>query len=437
MSLTKATYAMITGAQANVLDFGADPTGVADSTTAIQAAYDSLPAAITATAPIGGGTVYFPPGQYKTTAAISIVDDNIITKGNGATIQPTHTGDVFVIGPDGETRQFVVFDSIIVKPVATTRDIVRFESGTMQCKVLNCRFEGATSTYTTGYGVNFASTIVAFNNNNAITGSYFRWLNNGIKDGLAQVELLIDNCRFSNLANQAIVISTGGLTNVIACNFESCGQTALTDTAIVQFGKTGGPTIGRCSIYGCHFEENGSTASNRNFDLYIQEARSVLVTANRFYAGPTYPTKTAIQCENSDNITVLNNEYQDYVSGAVDIGSTNADVVYLGNISVSQPEFTGTGTQGLVKFAQADGNFNVTLGSTTTANAMAIKDSAGANVFLAFADGSIGTDALANGSSTATFTSTTKPGATTGASPAGWMPIRQAGVLYWIPVWAN
>lgn len=437
MSLTKATYAMITGAQANVLDFGADPTGVADSTAAIQAAYDSLPTAVTASAPIGGGTVYFPPGEYKTTAAISIVNDNITSIGNGATILPTHTGDVFVIGPDGQTRQCVIFNSIIVKHSATTRDIIRFESGTMQCKVINCRFEGAIGVYNTGYGVNFASTIVAFNNNDSIEGTYFRWLKNCIKDGLAQAELMITNCRFSNNALQCIIVTTGGLTNVYQCNFESNGQTASVDTAIVQFGKIGGPTIGRNSIQCCHFEDNGSSSGNKNFDLYIAEARSVYVAANRFYSGASYPTKNAIYCDFADNITVINNEYEDYTAGAVNIGATNSDITYLGNKTIGQPEFTGTGSQGLVKFVQADGNFNVTLGSTTTSNAFAVKDSAGANVFLAFADGSIGTDALANGSSTATFTSTTKPGATSGASPAGWMPIRQAGVLYWIPVWAN
>ena len=38
MSLTKATYSMVEGAPANVLDFGADPTGVVDSTDAFNAA---------------------------------------------------------------------------------------------------------------------------------------------------------------------------------------------------------------------------------------------------------------------------------------------------------------------------------------------------------------------------------------------------------------
>lgn len=58
MSLTKATYSMISGAFVNVLDYGADPTGVADSQPACQAAIDACRAA-------GGGTVYFPRGTYN------------------------------------------------------------------------------------------------------------------------------------------------------------------------------------------------------------------------------------------------------------------------------------------------------------------------------------------------------------------------------------
>lgn len=49
----------------NVLDFGADPTGVADSTTAIQNA-------INWTANDQRGTIYFPLGSYKVTAALSL-----------------------------------------------------------------------------------------------------------------------------------------------------------------------------------------------------------------------------------------------------------------------------------------------------------------------------------------------------------------------------
>jgi len=50
---------MISGASANVVDFGADPTGLVSSTAAILAAIDSVQAA-------GGGEVYFPQGTFIT-----------------------------------------------------------------------------------------------------------------------------------------------------------------------------------------------------------------------------------------------------------------------------------------------------------------------------------------------------------------------------------
>jgi hypothetical protein len=59
MSLTKVTYSMISGAVANVLDFGADPTGTTDSTAAFIAAQASLPAG-----EYGAGTIFVPVGTF-------------------------------------------------------------------------------------------------------------------------------------------------------------------------------------------------------------------------------------------------------------------------------------------------------------------------------------------------------------------------------------
>jgi len=61
MSLTKVSYSMILGIGVNVLDYGADPTGAADSATAINAAI---------TAAGDGGSVRFPAGNYKTLSPI-------------------------------------------------------------------------------------------------------------------------------------------------------------------------------------------------------------------------------------------------------------------------------------------------------------------------------------------------------------------------------
>lgn len=64
MSLTKATYSMIDGAAYNVLDFGADPTGVASSVAAFNAALAN------------GGTVYVPTGVYKLDSRVNISVNN-------------------------------------------------------------------------------------------------------------------------------------------------------------------------------------------------------------------------------------------------------------------------------------------------------------------------------------------------------------------------
>jgi hypothetical protein len=58
MSLTKVSFSMITGEVANVLDYGADPTGVADSSAAIQAALNARQ------------QVYVPAGTYLINTAL-------------------------------------------------------------------------------------------------------------------------------------------------------------------------------------------------------------------------------------------------------------------------------------------------------------------------------------------------------------------------------
>jgi hypothetical protein len=104
MSLTKASYSMIKGAVVNVLDFGADPTGVADSQPAIQAAINSIASAgalVYNSTVSRGGTVFLPRGTYRIASAITNTTPSIslIGEGSNATIiNNNHTGDAFVYG---------------------------------------------------------------------------------------------------------------------------------------------------------------------------------------------------------------------------------------------------------------------------------------------------------------------------------------------------
>lgn len=74
MALTKASYSMIKGAVVNVLDFGADPTGVNDSSAAIKAAIDSNASFL---------EVFIPAGDYKLTSPIVIDRQNLTIRGAG------------------------------------------------------------------------------------------------------------------------------------------------------------------------------------------------------------------------------------------------------------------------------------------------------------------------------------------------------------------
>jgi hypothetical protein len=75
-----------------VTGFGADPTGVADSTTAFQNAIDSLAAT--------GGIVWVPDGDYLLTAKLSIDHNSVVLRGNGH----LNSRLFFTIPVDGTTQ---------------------------------------------------------------------------------------------------------------------------------------------------------------------------------------------------------------------------------------------------------------------------------------------------------------------------------------------
>lgn len=75
MSITKATYSLINGAPANVLDYGADAAGASDSSSAIQAA---LAAA---------DHVFVPSGTYRCDAMIELNTNKTLELAGGAILQ--------------------------------------------------------------------------------------------------------------------------------------------------------------------------------------------------------------------------------------------------------------------------------------------------------------------------------------------------------------
>ena len=75
MALTKVSYSMITGAPVNVLDFGADPTGVPDSQPPLQAAINP-----------GATEILLPSGTYRLTSGLVINQHYHVRKTHGLDI---------------------------------------------------------------------------------------------------------------------------------------------------------------------------------------------------------------------------------------------------------------------------------------------------------------------------------------------------------------
>lgn len=93
MSLTKVTYSMISGSTVNVCDFGADPTGATNSSSAIQAAIDSLNA---------GDTLIIPAGTYIG-YDININKSQILVENHGNFTLPANTRESFFKIAEGMT----------------------------------------------------------------------------------------------------------------------------------------------------------------------------------------------------------------------------------------------------------------------------------------------------------------------------------------------
>jgi len=98
MALTKASYAMVSGAPANLLDYGADPTGTTDSAAAFSAAFAV------------SNTVYVPSGSYDIASTITIPPfGQVIGAGiNNTTITATGNNVAFVLQYWSQLRELKV-----------------------------------------------------------------------------------------------------------------------------------------------------------------------------------------------------------------------------------------------------------------------------------------------------------------------------------------
>jgi len=123
MSLTKVSYSMVQGAPINVLDLGADPTGVTDSTAAIQAAIDT------------GKKVFIPAGTFlfSSLSATGVGSAYVYLSGAGqkTILQTTVAANTaLLLGTTGAGIENCVIENLLIQGNSTNTGGIQLGSAT-------------------------------------------------------------------------------------------------------------------------------------------------------------------------------------------------------------------------------------------------------------------------------------------------------------------
>lgn len=284
-ALLKTLLASVTeGIIFNIVGFGADPTGTADSTAYVQAA-------VNAAAVAGGGPVYVPPGTYLITGTISVPDGIWLWGVFPVSIFQMTTNSLafgmFSLGAGG------VFGCRFTQAASLTGGLIRYANVTagrstlIQCefapttgvsithddatdvRVLSCYFARATSTANTPFyfNVGTATAVVRF--------SDCKFIVSGATAPTTQISstgtVYATNCTWSHGTGASAIFSasstaivSGGLienTNATGALTVSLGALTIAGTLIkAAAGSSARLIAGSQALYdgGCNFDPTNS-----------------------------------------------------------------------------------------------------------------------------------------------------------------------------------
>jgi hypothetical protein len=361
MSLTKVSYSMISGAYENVLDYGADPSGVTDSAPAFQAAIDYAVA--------NSKGVFIPSANVSVVYRIEtplVIDGPIDFIGesmNGVTLTGVGIGAgnylLSITDPTKITGMKVgnftlmgdgACNCLYINNVTAST----FENINIRTAVNGVVFEGTA-------GNNYQMTWSNLNTLTAISGSAVKTLSGG-----SIVHTTFQNCFFGGNIGFYVVSGSGLNSNtMLSCNFE--GNT--------NYGLLVEGSIQGLSMVGCRTESILSLIADFMFDPQAgKTCNGISITGGYFSRGNA---ASAIRFNTSSNGFLVSGNYTRqsytqlvYTNGTGDSGticgnyqeSTNNTYPSVGNpINTNRPSVavfnnqfvnTTTSTQTLI------GNFN-------------------------------------------------------------------------------
>jgi len=354
MPLTKVTYSMISGASANVRDFGAVGDGVADDTAAIQDAIDS-----------GAASVYFPAGTY-------------LIKGEDTQDSPV------LLGVSNQILYGEGAASILKLGAHTVQEhrMLRL-NGVSNVQVCNLTFD-ANKTQQTDPIDEQSHCIFTIDVDNVIIKNCY--LKNAKGDGIliyglsnpGSTNVLIDGCTFDGNVRQGVSIVRGKNIRVIGNDIG--GTTGNNPGAGIDIEADGvGHTLEQISIVGNNIHNNywgvfinelapannividGNTFENNRSAPIMCRGKNIVISNNTIYPVGLVNPSAAIELQTCDEVTVTGN----VIAGGYNANERGGIRIWGGTnfVSITDNNISNTNGPGLV--------FNL-LFSSTAGNAESI-----------------------------------------------------------------
>lgn len=233
MSLTKVSYSMITGAPVNVLDYGADPTGVADSRTAIQAAIDS-----------GALEIIIPSGTYRLNSQLVVTKNSAVKRISGFDMSTTlklYTAvqqscfEIQYVAPSPQTKQFFTLENLILDSNGTKNDGL-YTYGILAIGCSYAQFNNIRATNFSGAGLELRGSVYV-GIANFTAGSCFYGLSFQLNLGSQCTATQVDRAYVSGCTR---AITQTNAVNMLYndCVMELSGSTTSSDGALHIAGGT-------------------------------------------------------------------------------------------------------------------------------------------------------------------------------------------------------
>lgn len=289
-----------------VVDFGADPTGVADSTTAIQNAINA--------AQSGSKKLFINPGTFKITTALSITA-GITLEGAGVT-------------------------QSIIQP-ATNISGININSGSSSISVNAVTFRDFAISYASA-AVNTTSGIIfgASVTSNINQGSVFdRLLLNNCGNGFnvgQSASWVIRDCYLTNITTggSAIVMDNSGFTN------PDSGDSTITGCTFILTGTNTGITIS--SFAGLRVVNNKFISSATGSNGLVLNLKNGILSSLLIIMGNSFEGMTnniilqrAGTTGSFANVIISSNEFEAGSGGAAILNPTDANGRWLTNVNIN------------------------------------------------------------------------------------------------------